>query len=148
MYRKMRFRVRILARLGRWLCEKNSFRNSANLYAEHVMTKPAQPMGCYQFIFDVPQHYRSGIGIIRGRLMVLNLSPDRESGMKLMDTVRMAVMKMYEKGKSRFMAYMQRDNLGEKIAAVLEICKYFSVHQRFMLDSDGTFNEAYRRLHG
>ncbi|KAG5442399.1 hypothetical protein CSKR_200264 [Clonorchis sinensis] len=45
----------------------------------------------------------------------------RESGMKLMDTVRMAVMKMYEKGKSRFMAYMQRDNLGEKIAAVLEI---------------------------
>ncbi|KER29690.1 hypothetical protein T265_03708 [Opisthorchis viverrini] len=68
----------------------------------------------------------------------------RESGMKLMETVRMAMLKMYEKCKEKFIKYMERDNLGEKLAAVVEICKFFpSVTGSFWLNSHRTSEETY-----
>ncbi|KAG5442398.1 hypothetical protein CSKR_200263 [Clonorchis sinensis] len=45
----------------------------------------------------------------------------RESGAKLMETVRSAMLKIYEKCKQRLTDYMERDNLGEKLAEVMEI---------------------------
>ncbi|KER29691.1 hypothetical protein T265_03709 [Opisthorchis viverrini] len=127
-------------------------RNSANLYAEHL-TKPAQPKGCYQFIFDVPKaasDRRNMRGFAILCLVVFlfvaycEARPEaetnqklRESGVKLIGTMRTAMMKMYEKGKSRFMAYMERDNLGEKIAAVLEIHSFSTVMQRLTKRIEG-----------